>query len=275
MTGFQEFKYSFLVFLVALLFILPAFSILYWIFNIYHFPPILGRGNIIIICLALLIPTYFIEIQLIKRFKLSEKRKYVTIYSSLFCILLMLFPMADIISFYNSKSKTISTIEEVYDSKSLGLTINNFEISNQPIIYKHIKINKKSGTHYLQVYFLYPFKNKHGDNIYYSLQFETIADTKFYTEEELLDNLLKDSEARMQNYDFQKIKNFEYLTVMDPDYEQYQNATNHVQSIFLKPIKKTFPKEYEDLNKFNFKFMIIMFLGYIVVFLLSRIEDWK
>lgn len=270
MSGLKEFKYSIIVFFIALAFISSAFLILFWFFNIRNFPPQFGVGSWIIIFLILLIPTYFIELKLIKNWELSEKRKEIIIGTSLFCIMMMSFGLINLVSDFSDSQKTISTIEELNSSRRKYVSIGKFEIINKPIIYKYIKINTKSGTHYLQLYFLYPFKSQK-DKFYCSLLFEKISDTKFFTEEEQMENFLNETKTEIRNYDFQKTNKFEYITVMDPNYDHYYDAVPDKQSIFLTPRKKI----DNDSISFSIKYFVGLFLLYIAIFLLTKVENWK
>ncbi|MBL7878598.1 MAG: hypothetical protein JNN23_01865, partial [Chryseobacterium gambrini] len=114
------------------------------------------------------------------------------------------------------KAKT-TTVEKIYESRSPKLFIEKFEVINVPIIYKTIKENTNNGTRYLQIYFLYHFIPN--SNTYYSLKFEELSDTNFIPEEMQMGIFMNRIKSEMQNYDFQKIKTFKYLTITDSDYD--------------------------------------------------------
>jgi hypothetical protein len=268
MSGLKELKYSIIIFFIALFFTSTIFLSLYWFFNIRNFPPQLGFGTWVFTLAAILIPTYFIEIKIIKKLNLSNKRRDIIIYSSLICVVMINFSLMDLMRNYNNQSTIINTIDNLDQVKTSKLTVKNFEIINQPFIYKNIKVTKSS--RYLQVYFLYPFKSQQ-NNIYYSLKFEKIPETRFFTEEEQMENLLMETKAKMQNYDFQKINNFQYLTVMDPDYDLYGKTVSDYSAKFLQPLLT----KSDDDKSFNIKFIIGIFFFYIAIFLLSRVEEWK
>lgn len=272
MKGIKELKYSILILLAALLFTSSISLSLYWLFNIHPFPPKFGLDIWIILILVLLIPAYFIEIKLIKNFKLSKKREGVIILSSLFCIVMINFSMMDFMKNNYQTTKIISSVDEIYNSKSPKLIIKNFEIINNPVIYKNIRINKRSGSQYLQLYFLYPFKSEQNKNkVYYSLQFEILSDTKFFTEEEQMENFLTEKKKELQNYDFYRIKKFTYLTITDPNFDCYNKAVSNYSDIFLTPIAN----ENDENQNSNIKFIVGVFLFYIIIFLLTRVEEWK
>lgn len=128
MSGFREFKYSIIIFIIGLITTSFIFIPSYWLFNIHPFPPKFGLDIWIILILVLLIPAYFIEIKLIKNFKLSKKREGVIILSSLFCIVMINFSMMDFMKNNYQTTKIISSVNEIYNSKSPKLIIKNFEI---------------------------------------------------------------------------------------------------------------------------------------------------
>ncbi|MDO3427193.1 hypothetical protein QWT87_20135 [Chryseobacterium sp. APV1] len=270
MSGFREFKYSIIIFIIGLITTSFIFIPSYWLFNIHPFPPKFGFGTWIFAILFTLIPAYSIEMKFIQKFRLSEKRKDIILFSSLLCILIIQFGVMNLMNSYKEdvKAKT-TTVEKIYESRSPKLFIEKFEVINEPIIYKTIKENTNNGTRYLQIYFLYHFIPN--SNTYYSLKFEELSDTNFIPEEMQMGIFMNRIKSEMQNYDFQKIKTFKYLTITDPDYDSYGKAVSDYSGVFLQPINK---KDDEDLF-LGAKIIVVGFLLYLVIFLLSRVEDWK
>lgn len=278
MNGFKEFWYSMKVFVISLTANLIIFTVLYYFFNIRQFPPKYGRGFWIIAVLVLLGITLFIQRALVKRSCYSSSRKNIIIFSSMLCTYLIMLCSIDLLSLYESKTKQIANIEEVYTAKSISLTIRNFDIVQNPTVYSTIIATKKPVSKYAQVVFAYPFQSKNQD-IFYFLIFKKQIDQ--HTDEEnrkqQLDNLVVYARNTiMKSYNFQKIKNFEYITKMSPEYRDISGVIPEGQkAVLLKPVITPVEEEAKKEIVSMIRAIIIIFFGYIVVFLLSRVPNWK
>lgn len=86
-----------------------------------------------------------------------------------------------------------------------------------------------------------------------------------------MENFLTEKKKELQNYDFYRIKKFTYLTITDPNFDCYNKAVSNYSDIFLIPIAN----ENDENQNSNIKFILGVFLFYIIIFLLTRVEEWK
>lgn len=278
MNGFKEFRFSMKVFIISLLTNLTLLTLFYYIFNIRQFPPKFGREFWIITTVISLPVMFFVKKDRVMRSGYSSFRKSVIIFSSMFCTFMIMLFSVDLLSFYNTKTKEIANIEEVYTTNSRGLTIRNFDIVISPMIYSGIKSRKKPVSRYAQVVFAYPFQSKNRD-IFYALIFEKPIDQNSDEEnqkQQLDDFLVYTRDTIMKNYDFQKIKNFEYITKMSPEYRDISEVIPEEQdAILLKPVITPVEEKAKQEIISRIRAIIIVILGYVAIFLLSRVPNWK
>jgi hypothetical protein len=80
----------------------------------------------------------------------------------------------------------------------------------------------------------------------------------------------------MKGYDFQKIKNFEYITKMSPEFSDFSGAIPAEQkAVILKPVTISVEQKAQEKATSIIWAIVIIFLGYIAIFLLSRVPNWK
>lgn len=278
MNGLKEFRYSMKVFFISLLTNLTLLTVLYYVYNIRQFPPKYGREFWIISVLIMLAITLFIKRALVMRSGYSSFRKSVIIFSSMFCTYLIMLCSIDLLSLYNTKTKEIANIEEVYTANSRGLTIRNFDVIRSPMIYSGIKSRKKPVSKYAQVVFAYPFQSKNHD-VFYGLIFEKPIDQNSDEEsqkQQLDDFLVYTRDTIMKNYDFHKIKNFEYITKMSREYGDISEALPEGQkAVLLKPVIMLVEEKAKEEIISMIRVILIVFFGYIAIFLLSRVPNWN
>ncbi|NML56314.1 hypothetical protein [Chryseobacterium cheonjiense] len=278
MNGFKEFWYSMKVFIISLLTNLTLLTLFYYIFNIRQFPPKFGREFWIITSVISLSVTFFVKKNRVMRSGYSSFRKSVIIFSSMFCTFMIMLFSIDLLSLYNTKTKEIANIEEVYTTNSRGLTIRNFDIIISPMIYSGIKSRKKPVSKYAQVVFTYPFQSKNQD-IFYCLIFKKQIDRNSDEEnrkQQLNELVVYTRDTIMKNYNFQKIKNFEYITKMSPEYRDISEALPEGQkAVLLKPVITPVEEKAKEEIISMIRAILIVFFGYIAIFLLSRVPNWK
>jgi|GEM_PF-6251160 len=278
MNGFKEFWYSMKVFIISLLTNLTLLTVLYYIFNIRQFPPKYGRDFWIITTLILWSVTFFVKKNRVMRSGYSSFRKSVIIFSSMFCTFMIMLFSIDLLSLYNTKTKEIANIKELYTANSKGLTIRNFNVIRSPMIYSGIKSRKKPVSRYAQVVFAYPFQSKNHD-VFYSLIFEKPIDQNSDEENQkhqLDDFLVYTRDTIMKNYDFQKTKNFEYITKMSPEYGDISEVIPEGEkAVLLKPVITPVEEKAKEEIISMIRAILIVFFGYIAIFLLSRVPNWK
>ncbi|MFC3161306.1 hypothetical protein SAMN05443633_101379 [Chryseobacterium arachidis] len=274
----KEFKYSMITFILSLLSNITIISLLYYFFNIRQFPPKYGRDFWIIAVLILLAITFFIKKICVQKLDLSSSRKSIIIFTSMFCSYLIMLFNVELLSHCGIKTKEIPNIESVYSAKSRYLVIKNFEVIRQPIIYSHIVSQKKPVSRYAQVIYIYPFKSEKYD-IFYCLKFKKDIEGKNNEERQkkaMNDLLLYTRDTLMKKYDFQKIKTFEYITKMSPEYNEFSQAiSSNKNVIFLKPNTDNMEKKADKEILFSAKSILVAFLAYIAIFLLTRVTNWK
>ncbi|SHF45033.1 hypothetical protein SAMN05444408_12215 [Chryseobacterium takakiae] len=266
------------VFIISLLTNLTLLTVLYYIFNIRQFPPKYGRDFWIITTLIAWSVTFFVKKDRVMRSGYSSFRKSVIIFSSMFCTFMIMLFSIDLLSLYDTKTKEIVNIEEVYAANSRGLTIRNFNVIRSPMIYSGIKSRKKPVSRYAQVVFVYPFQSKNHD-VFYSLIFEKPIDQNADEEnqkKQLDDFLVYTRDTIMKNYDFDKIKNFEYITKMSREYRDISEAIPEGQkAVLLKPVITLVEEKAKVEILSMIRAIAVVFLGYIAIFLLSRVPNWK
>ncbi|WP_428067834.1 hypothetical protein [Chryseobacterium gambrini] len=151
--------------------------------------------------------------------------------------------------------------------KNSGVRIKNFKIVENPVIQRQVKL-LKSSKKIIQIVFLYPFRSEK-KNIYYALTFKKYLD--FETDEKKtnfeFNRLLKQAENSLKQYDFQKIKNFEYITMMSYDYDDFLSATQTKVDnfVFLKPVKETVEKKAKDEISSSMIIIAIILLIHIII----------
>ncbi len=278
MNGLKEFRYSMKVFIISLFTNLTLLTVLYYIFNIRQFPPKYGRAFWIITTLISLSVTFFVKKDRVMRSGYSSFRKSVIIFSSMFCTFMIMLFSIDLLSLYGSKTKEIANIEELYTANSRGLTIRNFDVIKSQMIYSSIKSRKKPVSRYAQVVFAYPFQSKNHD-VFYSLIFEKPIDQNSDEEnqkQQLDDLLVSTRDIIMKNYDFHKIKNFEYITKMSLEYRDISEAIPQGQkAVLLKPVITLVEEKAKEEIISRIRAILIVFFGYITIFLLSKVPNWK
>lgn len=278
MNGFKEFGYSMKVFIITLVSNLTILTLLYYFFNICQFPPEYDRDFWVVTTLISLSVTFFVQKIMVVGYSYTSSRKSIIIFSSLFCTFMIMLFSIDLLSLYGSKTKEIANIEEVYASKSKGLTIRNFDIIRSPMIYSRIMTRKKKTSKYAQVTFTYPFQSKNHD-VYYCLIFKKELNEESDNDvqkKQLNDFLVYILDHVMKGYDFQKIKNFEYITKMSPEFSDFSGAIPAEQkAVILKPVTISVEQKAQEKATSIIWAIVIIFLGYIAIFLLSRVPNWK
>ena len=184
----------------------------------------------------------------------------------------------DLLSLYESKTRQIANIEEVYTAKSISLTIRHFNIIKNPTIYATIIAKKKPVSKYAQVVFAYPFQSKNQD-IFYCLIFKKQIDQNSDEEnrkQQLDDLVVYTRDTIMKNYNFQKIKNFEYITKMSPEYRDVSEVIPQEKKVvLLKPVITAIEEKAKEEIRSMIRAIAVLFLGYIAIFLLSKVPNWK
>jgi hypothetical protein len=277
MNALKEFKYSMITFIIAVIFNTVVLFSLYYFFNIRKFPPTYGRDFWVITVLILLALTFFVKKILVRNYDISSSRKSIIIFSSMFCTYMTMLFFLEFLSNYGIKTKEISSVGEIHKARSVDLVIKNFDVINQPIIYSTIISRKKPTGKYAQVFFAYPFISEK-KNIFYCIKFEMAIEREAdeQTQKAEMNYLLRRSrDTIMKNYDFHKIKNFEYLTKMSSEYNEFSTTVSEKNAIFLKPISETVQKRSNDEMSYCIKGILAVFIGYIAIFLLSRVTNWK
>lgn len=279
MNGFKEFGYSMKVFIISLTANLIILTLLYYIFNIRQFPPKYEKDFWVITTLILLGVTFFIQKIMVVGYSYTPVRKSIIIFSSLFCTFMIMLFSIDLLSLYGTKTKELANIEEVYTAKSTDLKIRNFDIIPYPMTYSLIVTRKKPVSKYAQVVFAYPFQSKN-QNIFYCLIFKKEIDQNSDEKDQRQqqdDFLVYAKDHVMNKYDFQKIKNFEYITKMSPEFRDFSGAIpEEVQNaVLLKPITTPLEKKAKEKIKSFTIAILVVFFGYIVIFILSKVPSWK
>lgn len=275
----KEFRYSMKVFIISLAVNLTILTLLYYIFNIRQFPPKYEKDFWVIITLILLGVTFLTQKIMVVGYSYTPARKSIIIFSSLFCTFMIMLFSIDLLSLYGTKTKELANIEEVYTAKSTDLKIRNFDIIPYPMTYSIIVTRKKPVSKYAQVVFAYPFQSKN-QNIFYCLIFKKEIDQNSDEEDQRQqqdDLLVYVKDHVMDKYDFQKIKNFEYVTKMSPEFRDLSGAIPEEvkNAVLLKPIATPLEQKAKEKIRSFATAILIFFFGYIAVFLLSKVSTWK
>ena len=274
----REFIVSIYTFLFVNIFNFISLGAIFYFFNIYVYPPTFGVLFWIGLIMILLVSNYFIIKLILKNKKLSIRRQDIILYSSVMLNISSLFTFLDLLETVNFKSATIKNIEMVKSSNTLECDIENFEISKNPRIYSRIKKETKPLRKYAEVFYTFPFKSEIPD-IYLSLLFkERInVDLPFDEEREALNKLINKSRDSLENYDFQKIKKFQVLTEMYRERGGFQMTIRKAEQtpIFLMPVEKSLKSNFEESKIFTIKILTGIFIMYVFIFFLTRLEKWK
>lgn len=274
----REFIVSIYTFLFVNIFNFISLGAIFYFFNIYVYPPTFGVLFWIGLIMILLVSNYFIIKLILKNKKLSIRRQDIILYSSVILNIISLFTFLNLLETVNFKSATIKNIEMVKSSNTLEYDIENFEISKNPRIYSRIKKETKPLRKYAEVFYTFPFKSEIPD-IYLSLLFkERInVDLLFDEEREALNKLINKSRDSLENYDFQKIKKFQVLTEMYRERGGFQMTIRKAEQtpIFLMPVEKSLKSNFEESKIFTIKILTGIFIMYVFIFFLTRLEQWK
>ena len=274
----REFIVSIYTFLFVNIFNFISLGAIFYFFNIYVYPPTFGVLFWIGLIMILLVSNYFIIKLILKNKKLSIRRQDIILYSSVILNIISLFTFLNLLETVNFKSATIKNIEMVKSSNTLEYDIENFEISKNPRIYSRIKKETKPLRKYAEVFYTFPFKSEIPD-IYFSLLFkERInVDLSFDEEREALNKLINKSRDSLENYDFQKIKKFQVLTEMYRERGGFQMTIRKAEQtpIFLMPVEKSLKSNFEESKIFTIKILTGIFIMYVFIFFLTRLEQWK
>ena len=274
----REFIVSIYTFLFVNIFNFISLGAIFYFFNIYVYPPTFGVLFWIGLIMILLVSNYFIIKLILKNKKLSIRRQDIILYSSVILNIISLFTFLNLLETVNFKSATIKNIEMVKSSNTLEYDIENFEISKNPRIYSRIKKETKPLRKYAEVFYTFPFKSEIPD-IYFSLLFkERInVDLPFDEEREALNKLINKSRDSLENYDFQKIKKFQVLTEMYRERGGFQMTIRKAGQtpIFLMPVEKSLKSNFEESKIFTIKILTGIFIMYVFIFFLTRLEQWK
>ena len=274
----REFIVSIYTFLFVNIFNFISLGAIFYFFNIYVYPPTFGVLFWIGLIMILLVSNYFIIKLILKNKKLSIRRQDIILYSSVILNIISLFTFLNLLETVNFKSATIKNIEMVKSSNTLEYDIENFEISKNPRIYSRIKKETKPLRKYAEVFYTFPFKSEIPD-IYFSLLFkERInVDLLFDEEREALNKLINKSRDSLENYDFQKIKKFQVLTEMYRERGGFQMTIRKAEQtpIFLMPVEKSLKSNFEESKIFTIKILTGIFIMYVFIFFLTRLEQWK
>ena len=274
----REFIVSIYTFLFVNIFNFISLGAIFYFFNIYVYPPTFGVLFWIGLIMILLVSNYFIIKLILKNKKLSIRRQDIILYSSVILNIISLFTFLNLLETVNFKSATIKNIEMVKSSNTLEYDIENFEISKNPRIYSRIKKETKPLRKYAEVFYTFPFKSEIPD-IYLSLLFkERInVDLPFDEEREALNKLINKSRDSLENYDFQKIKKFQVLTEMYRERGGFQMTIRKAEQtpIFLMPVEKSLKSNFEESKIFTIKILTGIFIMYVFIFFLTRLEKWK
>ena len=274
----REFIVSIYTFLFVNIFNFISLGAIFYFFNIYVYPPTFGVLFWIGLIMILLVSNYFIIKLILKNKKLSIRRQDIILYSSVILNIISLFTFLNLLETVNFKSATIKNIKMVKSSNTLEYDIENFEISKNPRIYSRIKKETKPLRKYAEVFYTFPFKSEIPD-IYFSLLFkERInVDLPFDEEREALNKLINKSRDSLENYDFQKIKKFQVLTEMYRERGGFQMTIRKAEQtpIFLMPVEKSLKSNFEESKIFTIKILTGIFIMYVFIFFLTRLEQWK
>lgn len=274
----REFIVSIYTFLFVNLFNFISLGAIFYFFNIYLYPPTFGVLFWIGLIIILLVSNYFIIKLILKNKKLSIKRQDVIMYSSVILSIFTLFTFLNFLETINFKSTTIKNIELVRSSNTLEYDIENFEIIENPRMYSRIKKETKPLRKYTEVFYTFPFKSETPD-IYYSLLFKEKINVglSFEQERNELRKLIKKTDDSLKNYDFQNIKKFHVLTEMYRERDGFQMIIRKAEQtpIFLMPVKKSLKSNFEESKIFTIKILTGIFIMYVFIFFLTRLEEWK
>ena len=274
----REFIVSIYTFLFVNIFNFISLGAIFYFFNIYVYPPTFGVLFWIGLIMILLVSNYFIIKLILKNKKLSIRRQDIILYSSVILNIISLFTFLNLLETVNFKSATIKNIEMVKSSNTLEYDIEIFEISKNPRTYSRIKKETKPLRKYAEVFYTFPFKSEIPD-IYLSLLFkERInVDLLFDEEREALNKLINKSRDSLENYDFQKIKKFQVLTEMYRERGGFQMTIRKAEQtpIFLMPVEKSLKSNFEESKIFTIKILTGIFIMYVFIFFLTRLEQWK
>ncbi len=275
MSGFREFKYSVITLICAVLLNVFIISILYWIFNVRKFPPVFSRDSLNNTSIVLTVITILITRFLIAHYDISLKQKNLTTLWTNSCVFLTLLIYQNILTNYGLKTQKINNIEEIYQVKNIGVAIQDFQIINHPIIDRQVKFHKSSSKKTLQIIFLYPFKSKK-DSVYYALEFESYSDYK--TDKNKIDsefkNLIRNAKNNLQFYNFKKVKNFEYITRISYEYNDFLSAVGKKSKniIFLKPIEKKVEEKAKDEIQESLIIILMILFIHVLILLFTRFK---
>lgn len=266
------------ILLIELLFGFTSFFIIYYFFNFYLYPPTFGISFWLIIIIIIGILNYFIAKLILKKKKLSKKRKEVILFSSIFLSVISLFMFSTFLESISYSSIKINSINELRNSKEFEYVVKNIEIINEPKLFSRIKRETKPVRIYTEVFYTFPFNPK-TENIYYCLLFKEQIEANLSNKEEQrkLNSLIQSTNESIKNHNFQSNHKFKVLTKMYREREGFENTiqNNSDNVIFLMPIKKSLKNDFYATKEFFVKFMIGIFLVYIFIYLLTKVEECK
>lgn len=278
----SNWKHEFIVSIYTFLFVnfisFISYGALFYFFNLYLYPPTFGVLFWIALIIILLISNYFIINRILKNKKLTTKRQDIILYSSLILSIISLFTFSTFLETANYKSTTIKNVDMVRSSNTFEYDIENYEIINNPKVFSKIKKETKPLRKYAEVFYTFPFKSEIPD-IYFSLLFkeQISVGLSFDEEREALNKLIEKSKDSLENYDFQDIKKFQVLTEMYRERGGFQMTIIKAEEtpIFLMPIKKSLKSNFEETKVFTINTLVAIFIVYLIIFFLTRVEEWK
>lgn len=261
-----------------LFFSFSIYFIFFYVVNVYYFPPSFGIGFWIILILVLSLINYFVAKFILNKKKLSKKRNEVILYSSVFVSTISLFMFSGFLETINYSSIKVSSIDNIKEIRNFEVEIKNFEVENKFLLFSRIKRETKPVRIYAEAFYTFPFKPE-TQNVYYCLLFKKQIDSKLsYSEEQKeLESLIKSSKDSINIYNFQNIRNFQFLTKLYREREGFEKTLleKDGQKFYLLPIKNSLKNEFNETKIFFIKFMIGIFIVYVLLFFLTKVEEWK
>lgn len=274
MNLLKEYKYAVIVFVTAIIFNSTINFIVYWYFKIYYSPFTAEKFTPLIIVISALIFTLLIINSLLNYFNIRTSQKHIIRISALFCTLLAMGALNLFLDNYNYRSRKISNIDDFYDSRANGITIDNFEIINKAFFYSRLeKKGNKTKNSYYQLFYIYPFKSKN-HNFYYALQFEEKVDRLLFEDDQIQYNqFLKKTKDSLKNYNFQQTHHFELINTSE-NYSGFHEALQNKSenAIFLQPVKNL-----RKVDKTESVILLIVAFGvlllcFTLIFFLSNVK---
>jgi hypothetical protein len=274
----KEFFYCVLFFLIALILNLIISASIFWFLNVFIYPGMTGRGVWGIIALLIPVGTYFLMKRIIKNFHLSKEAEGFILYFGLFLIMIFTMPLADFYKVYFTDLKKIGNVIQIERDKSNLYEIQNFRVSGRYRLYSKIREDKKPVRTYFEAYVIFPFESSNSE-IYFTNTYRIRSERKDAYSLKLFkfERFKNEVQDSISNFNFYEFNTFERVTKLDYDFNGFNNAllTSDLSktaknAVFLKVFDK---KDFEKVTSFIQKFIIGIFIFYIVAFWVTRLNE--